>query len=71
MFAVMDWLSSLFLSIIVSVLFLIPLFLLVGMVTYTKRILSKDRVSPFDEDLLRPAGYSLQKSIDDLQLDLM
>ena len=67
----MDWLSPLFLSIIVSVLFLVPLFLLLGIVTYTKRILSRDRVSPLGEDLLRPAGYSLQKSIDDLQLDLM
>ena len=67
----MDWLSPLFLSIFVSVLFLVPLFLLLGIVTYIKRILSRDRVSPLGEDLLRPAGYSLQKSIDDLQLDLM
>lgn len=67
----MDWLSPLFLSIIVSLLFLVPLFLLLGIVTYTKRTLSKDRVSPLGSDLLRPVGYSLQKSIDDLQLDLM
>jgi len=48
----MDWLSPISLSIIVSVLFLAPLFLFVGIVTYTKRILSKDRVSPLGADLV-------------------
>ena len=67
----MDWLSPLFTSLIVVLLFLAPMFFIIGAAIYTKRLLSKDRVSPLSSDLLRPAGYSLQKSIDDLQSDLM
>ena len=69
--AVMDWLSPLFTSLIVALLFLAPLFFITGVAIYTRRLLSKDRVSPLSSALLRPAGYSLQKSIDDLQSDLM
>lgn len=67
----MEWLSSLLASLLVVFLYLLPLFLLAGTVLYAKRTLSRNRTSPLGSDLLRPAGYSLQKSIDDLQLDLM
>ncbi|WP_409524205.1 nuclease-related domain-containing protein [Nitrincola sp. MINF-07-Sa-05] len=67
----MDWLSPLFTSLLVVALYLSPLFLLTGIAIYTKRLLSKNRTSPLGADLLRPAGYSLQKTIDDLQSDLM
>lgn len=67
----MDWLFPFFVSIIIALLFLAPILLLTGIAIYTKQMLSKDRVSPLGSDLLRPAGYSIQKSIDDLQADLM
>ncbi|WP_417667458.1 nuclease-related domain-containing protein [Pseudidiomarina sp.] len=67
----MEWLSSLSASLLVVLLYLLPLFLLAGIALYTKRMLSRNRTSPLGSDLLRPAGYSLQKSVDDLQLDLM
>jgi hypothetical protein len=67
----MDWLNSLYASLLVVLLYLLPLFLLAGIALYTKRTLSRNRTSPLGSDLLRPAGYSLQKSIDDLQSDLV
>lgn len=67
----MDWLTSLYAPLLVALLYLLPLFLLAGIVLYTKRVLTRNRTSPLGSDLLRPAGYSLQKSVDDLQLNLM
>lgn len=67
----MDWLNSLYAPLLVVLLYLLPLFLLAGIALYTKRTLSRNRISPLGSDLLRPAGYSLQKSIDDLQSDLV
>lgn len=67
----MEWLSSLYASLLVVLLYLAPMFLLAGVAIYTKKTLAKNRISPLGADLLRPAGYSLQKSIDDLQSELM
>lgn len=52
----MDWLSPLFTSLIVVVLFLAPVFFITGVAIYTKRLLSKDRVSPLGSDLIKTQG---------------
>ncbi|TCK06134.1 nuclease-related domain-containing protein [Marinobacterium mangrovicola] len=67
----MEWLSSLYVQGIVLSLYFVPLFILVVIVLCLKRFTGRNRSNPLGADLLRPAGYSLQRSIDDLQTDLM
>lgn len=55
---------------IVVVLYLLPLFLVLGVAIMVRRLSARNRTTPLGTDLLRPAGYSLQRSIDDLRSDL-
>jgi hypothetical protein len=67
----MEWLSSFYAVGIVLTLCLGPLMLLVGIVVYLKKLQARSRATPLTADLLRPAGFTLQKQIDALQSDLM
>lgn len=67
----MEWLSSLYVQAIVLALFFVPIFTLVGVALFVKRLSGRNKFNPLGSDLLRPAGYSLQRSIDELQTDLM
>ncbi|NVK40718.1 MAG: NERD domain-containing protein [Oceanospirillaceae bacterium] len=67
----MEWLSSFYAIGIVLLLCLGPLMLLVGIAVYLKKLQARSRTTPLRADLLRPAGFTLQKQIDELQSDLM
>lgn len=67
----MEWLSSFYAIGIVLTLCLGPLMLLVGIALYLKKLQARNRTTPLTSDLLRPAGFTLQKQIDELQSDLM
>ncbi|WP_406668092.1 nuclease-related domain-containing protein [Gallaecimonas sp. GXIMD1310] len=54
-----------------TVLALLPIFLLVVAVTLYRKWLRRNRFSPLSSDLLRPAGYSLQRQVDEQQSDLV
>ncbi|GGO77665.1 hypothetical protein GCM10011348_07740 [Marinobacterium nitratireducens] len=66
----MEWLSSFYAVGVVLTLFLGPLMLLVGVILYRRKLQSRSRTSPLTANLLRPAGFTLQKQIDALQDDL-
>ena len=55
---------------ITLVIMLGPTGLLIGGITLARRFYKRRKVNPLTKNLLRPAGYSLQKQIFDLQLDL-
>lgn len=52
------------------VIVFVPIALLVGTITLIKRRYQARKANPLTKNLLRPAGYSLQKQIFDKQLDL-
>ncbi len=51
-------------------LFSVPIILSVGLLNYFKKRWVSKRANPLTADLLRPAGHTLQKQINDLQIDL-
>lgn len=54
----------------VALLFLGPIFLLIGAMTLVINRYKRSHTSPLTRDLLRPAGHSLQEQIDDQRIDL-
>lgn len=54
----------------IALLFLGPLFLLIGAMTFIMKRYKRHHTSPLTRDLLRPAGHTLQEQIDDQRIDL-
>lgn len=67
----MEWLSSFSGQSIALAFYLVPIFALLCVVFVVKHFAKRNRLNPLGSDLLRPAGYSLQKVIDDQYSDLM
>lgn len=53
-----------------ATLFFVPFCLSVGILLFFKKRLLSRTANPLTADLLRPAGHTLQKQINDLQIDL-
>lgn len=54
----------------IALLFLGPIFLLIGAMTFFMKRYKRSHASPLTRDLLRPAGHTLQEQIDDQRIDL-
>lgn len=67
----MEWLSSFAGQSIALAFYLVPIFALLGVVFVIRHFARRNRSNPLGSDLLRPAGYSLLKAIDDQYSDLM